>query len=170
MMSGLHLYEIANEYRALIDIINDIDPDEIDMDSFTDALNAMQEGFSDKAANIGCLLREIEAEAEAIIEVSKAQRTRGERLERRACWLREYLINQMKISGISSASDRRIRINLRNNPPSVRIDTPEAVPVEYCRMIPQRLEPDKSVIRDALKSGKSVPGVSLVRTNRLEIK
>ena len=166
---SLKLYEIADEYRALMSLMDRSEDDEIDTDSFLLALAALESDFSSKATNIACLIREITAESQAVTETAKTLQTRAQRLDKRAALLRDYLHQQMQIIGLDHASDSRIRVSLKKNPPSVRVDTPDRIPAEYCRVIPDRIEPDKTAIKTALKSGISIPGCALIQTTRLDI-
>jgi len=167
---SLKLYEIADEYRALLSMMDSSEEDEIDTDSFLLALDALQTDFSAKATNIACLIREITAESQAVTETAKALQSRSQRLDKRAALLRDYLHQQMQIIGLNHASDSRISVDLKKNPPSVRVDTPDHIPAEYCRVIPERVEPDKTAIKTALKSGITIPGCALIQTTRLDIK
>jgi len=167
---SLKLYEIADEYRALLALMDSSEEDEIDEDSFLLALAALESDFNAKATNIACLIREITAESQAVTETAKALQTRAQRLDKRAALLRDYLHQQMQIIGLNHASDSRISVDLKKNPPSVRVDTPDRIPEEYCRVIPERREPDKTAIKTALKSGITIPGCALIQTTRLDIK
>ena len=125
---SLKLYEIADEYRALLSLMDSSEEDEIDEDSFLLALAALESDFSSKATNIACLIREITAESQAVTETAKTLQTRAQRLDKRAALLRDYLHQQMQIIGLDHASDSRIRVSLKKNPPSVRVDTPDRIP------------------------------------------
>ena len=166
---SLKLYEIAGEYRALLSLLDNSDEDEIDSESFRMAIDALETDFTLKSTNIACLIRELSSEAQAIAETAYAMKKRVQKLERRSDWLRDYLRNQMQMTGIHAAKDARISITLKKNPVSVQIEAPESLPMTYCRVVPQRIEPDKTAIKTALKSGVDVPGCALVQTTRLDI-
>lgn len=166
---SLKLYEIASEYRALLSLLENSEEDEIDSDSFRLAIDALTGDFTAKATNIGCLIREMTAESQAVAETVKNLHDRKQRLDKRANWLRDYLRNQMQTTGIASAKDARISVTLKNNPPSVHIESPESLPLSYCRVIPEFHQPDKTAIKTALKSGINIPGCSLIQTQRLDI-
>jgi len=167
---SLKLYEIADEYRTLISFMESSEEEEIDADSFLLALAALESDFTSKVTNIGCLIREITAESQAVTETAKTLQSRAQRLDKRADLLRNYLCSQMQIIGLNHASDRRISIALKRNPASVQVESPDCLPPEYCRVIPERREPDKTAIKTALKSGITIPGCALIQTTRLDIK
>lgn len=166
---SLKLYEIAGEYRALISILENSEEDEIDSESFRLAIDALSGDFTAKATNIACLFRELSAESVAIQETARSLHRRAQRLDARAERLRDYLLNQMQTTGITRSSDNRISITLKRNPASVHIESPESLPLDYCRVIPARHEPDKTAIKTALKAGVDIPGCSLIQTQRLDI-
>lgn len=169
-MSTLRLYDIASEYRSLLEIATDPESDDLDMESFEAAIAALEVDFSAKAVNIACLIREWEAESLAIHAVMADQQRRIKTLDNRAKRLRDYLLTQMEVSSLPAISDARVSVKLRKNPPSVQIETPESIPALYCRVIPAKTEPDKTAIKEAIKAGETVPGASLIQTTRLEIK
>lgn len=169
-MSNLHLYEIADEYRNLLEIASDPESDDLDMESFEAAIAALEGQFQTKAVNIACLIREWEAESNAISQVIAAQLQRAKSIDGKAKRLRDYLLTQMEVSSLPAIRDARIAVKLRKNPPSVQIETPASIPDMYCRHIPARIEPDKQAIKEAMKAGGVVPGASLIQTTRLEIK
>ena len=45
----------------------------------------------------------------------------------------------------------------------------EALPAAYWRVIPEKREPDKKSIGEALKRGEAVPGAELVPSERLQV-
>jgi hypothetical protein len=53
---------------------------------------------------------------------------------------------------------------------SVEIIDAAVIPIDYTRIIPERHEPDKVMIKDLLKKGTAVPGTELVTKNNIQIK
>ena len=64
----MKLYEIANEYLALVEAIEN---EEIPEEAVADTLEAMTAEIEDKADNIACLMKALNAEALAIREEEK---------------------------------------------------------------------------------------------------
>jgi hypothetical protein len=74
-------------------------------------------------------------------------------------------------TGISKIESPYFKIALRNNPPSVVVDDPDAIPWEYQRQKPAPPpEVDKVAVKEALKSGITVPGARLVVGQSVTIK
>lgn len=59
------------------------------------------------------------------------------------------------------------KITLREGAESVDITDAGQLPAQYCRVIPQRVEPDKVRIKESLKAGNEVPGARLVRGEQI---
>lgn len=169
-MKTLKLYEIANEYREVLDLADD---PEADLDSFIPALDDLETDLAVKAGHVACYIRELELEATAALEVVESAKKRAKRLEDRADWLRGYLLMQLQKTGITKVADPRVAIAIRKTPPAVFIPTVESVPADverFWRVIPESRSPDKSAIREALKQGLAVGDCELRTGERLEIK
>jgi len=166
---SLKLYEIADEYRRLLSIMDSSDDDAWDGESFQMAIDSLTGDFTAKAANIGCMVRELTAESKAIKEIVDGLCERAQSIDKKAQRLRGYLEDQMQVAGLMVVSDARIKISVKKNPPSVSVESTDSIPVEYCRIIPERIEADKTAIKAALKSGIDIPGCSLVQSTRLII-
>jgi hypothetical protein len=168
-LKTLKLYEIANEYREVLDRADD---PEADLDSFIPALDGLELDLAAKAGHIACYIRELELEATAALEVVESAKKRAKRLEDRADWLRGYLLMQLQKTGITKVADPRVSIAIRKTPPAVFIPTVESVPADdrFWRVIPDSRSPDKGAIREALKQGLAVGDCELRTGERLEIK
>jgi hypothetical protein len=166
----MKLYEIAATYREILDLA-DSDED-VDLDSFIPALDSIEADFSDKAGHVACYVRELELEATSVMEVAENAKTRAKRLLTRADTIRDYLLCQMQATGIKKIADPRISLALKKTPPSVFIPTPESIPADdrFWRVIPEKREPDKTAIKEALKAGGLVGDCELRSGERLEIK
>lgn len=166
---NLKLYELANDYqRALAEL-----PDSgFDQQTIADTMEGLQGALVVKAQNCAAYCLNLEAEAEAVKAVAKRVSERAQVLENRAQSLRGYLYANMKRSGISEikANDGSFTAKIRNNPPAVEIAPDVILPTEFTRLIPAKIEPDKTKLKDALKEGREIDGVKLVQGDRLEIK
>ncbi len=170
-MKTMKLYKIADSYRQILDIADDPEAD-VDMDSFVPALDAIEAHFSEKAGHVACYIRELEMESISIMEVAENAKTRAKRLAERAGKLRDYLQYQMQKAGMKKIADPRITLALKKTPPSVFIPTLDSIPAEerFWRVIPEKREPDKTAIKEALKLGAIVGDCELRSGERLEIK
>lgn len=164
----LRCYELPDLFRATMDRAVDPDTGEITGAGMAE-IRALTAAANHSTADLACYIRELDMEADAIKEAMSKMAERAQRLTMTAAKWRGYLLETMDCIGSTSVKDARITVAVRTNPPSVQVDDDAAIPPGYTRIIPERTEVDKTAIKAAIKSGESIPGVSLVSTRRLVI-
>jgi hypothetical protein len=167
-MTGVSLYVIANEHRAMVERLME---GQEDPQSIADTIEAESYPLEVKAQNVAFAIRNLEATAAAIRQAEQEMAARRKKIENRAQQVRDYLQTCMEIANVSRIECPHFALAIKNNPPSVEVFEPDLVPAEY-RKTPEPAAPviDKTAIREAIKANKKVPGVMLVRGSRLEIK
>lgn len=162
------LYELARDYREAADKLSDLDlPPEV----IEDTLESLSGDLEVKATNTAMVVRNIEAMAAAIKEAEAAMAARRKALENRAARVKDYLLANMVVAGVQKVECPFFKLAVRDNPPAVEIFQPEMVPLEYMRQPePPPPAPDKTAIKEVLKTGHEVPGCRLTVGKRLEIK
>ena len=78
----------------------------------------------------------------------------------------EYGMDKLELNELNFGSIKAVR---KLNPPSVVIDETVELPAEYTKQT-ITVTPDKTKIKDAIKSGLTVEGARLVQLTRIEIK
>ncbi len=164
----LRCYEIPDMFREVMDRAVDQDTGELTESGIAE-LRALAAAANHSVADLACYIRELELEVEAVTSAVAAMAKRADRLENRAAKWRAVLLDTMDSIGSTGIKDARITVAVRTNPPGVHVDDVDELPILYCRVIPLRIEPDKTAIKAAPKSGETIPGVSLVSTRRLVI-
>lgn len=167
-MTAITLYEIAQEYRADLEKLAELDLDE---QTLTDTLDSMGGELQVKAQSVACFIRNLEATAAAIKEAEAAMAARRKALENRAARVKDYLLASMMVAGVDKIECPLFRMTVRDNPPAVEVYEPELIPAQFMRQ-PEPPPPsvDKAAIREALKDGQDVPGCRLTRGKSLQIK
>lgn len=162
------LYILAEDYRNAAAQLADLDlPPEV----VADTLEGMAGDIEVKATNVAMFVRNLEATAEQIKVAEAAMAARRKAIENRAAHVREYLLTNMQRVGISKIECPYFKLAVRDNPPSVVVESIEHIPAEFMRQPePPPPAPDKKAIAEAIKAGQEVPGAHLSRTQRLEIK
>lgn len=162
------LYVLAEDYRAAIAQLADLDlPAEV----VADTLESMAGDLEVKATNVAMFIRNLESTAEQIKSAEAEMAKRRKAIEHRAEHIREYLKANMQRTGISKIECPYFKLAIRDNPPSVVIDSLGMIPAEFMRQPePPPPAPDKKAIADAIKAGKEVAGAHLANSQRLEIK
>lgn len=162
------LFDIAREYRDAAAKLADLDLPE---DVIADTLEGLAGDLEAKAVNTAFVVRNIEATATAIKEAEAQMAARRKALENRATRIRDYLLANMMVAGISKVESPYFNLAVRDNPPAVEVYEPGLIPAEYMTQptTPPAV-PNKAAIKDAIKAGQDVPGCKLVCGARLEIK
>ena len=167
-MTTLSLYQIAQEYRHITDVLQDSEADE---QTIADTLDGAVWTLELKAQNIGFMIRNMEVAAEAIKSVESQMSVRRTAMEKRVMHMKEFLKTGMEIAGVTKLSCPHFEISIRNNPPSVDVYESGLVPAEFMRQPPTPpAAPDKAAIKLAINSGEEVAGCKLVSGTKLVIK
>ncbi len=161
------LYKAASDVRELLE----------QMDAETGEL---PEGFEQaralvatKAQAVAAFILDDEAQADMVEAHAKQLMERVKTARKRHAWLKQYLAGHMAACGITSikADDGTFSAKLDiGRDESVDVFQPELLPQDYMREIPAKYEPDKLLIKKALKDNHDVPGARLVQKDRLTIK
>lgn len=159
----MKLYELTTNYNQLLEMA-----EEMDADTLKDTLESIQEAIEDKAENIGKLIRCLEADCKAIKEEEQRLADRRKTLENKISGTKEYLFNQMEVSGIDKIKRPTLTVSIQNNPPSVEIADESLIPTDY--MVPQPSKIDKKAILTALKYGLIIEGCSIKQGKGLRIR
>lgn len=166
----MKLYELAMNYRALMEAI---DNDELPEEAIADTLEAVTGEIEDKADNIACMLKSLDAEIVAI----KAEETRlAERRKAKESAkerIKQYLSDMLLGIGIDKVETARNKITFRKSE-SVELD--EDTFFEWaCKNGSHLLtytapKPNKTEIKKALKAGEEIEGATIVSSQNIQIK
>jgi len=163
----LKLYELSHEYQAIEDKLATVDNAE-DAQSVTTMLDGVTSAIEDKLLAIARVVKNLDAEADAIKAEEKRLAERRGAIENNVRRLKDYAQEHMEQSGIDHAKDDLFTVALQNSPPSVQVDNESAIPEDYWRHPAPSV--DKRALLDALKSGEDIPGVSLRQSRSLRIR
>lgn len=159
-----NLYEIANEYRALLESL-----DEELTEQDVEQLNALDDSFSNKAIAVASFIKNLEADANAIREAITSMGVRLRSIQNKKENLKEYLKNNLDMLCMNHVSCAYFEIKIKKNPPSIRIDDPSAIPGLY-RKTQEIITYDKVQMKQDMDMGIEIAGVALEQKTRLEIK
>lgn len=161
------LFQLAAEHRALSDKLHDLDLDE---QTIFDTLESESGDLTEKVKNVAAVFKNLESDAKQIKEAEQALAERRKTIESRAESLKTYLKNSMEIAGIPKIEFPLFVVSIANNPESVTVDDEPSIPREYFKKIPATFQLDKSMVKQAIKNGVSVPGAHLSKGTSLRIK
>ncbi|MGE5452213.1 MAG: siphovirus Gp157 family protein [Acidobacteriota bacterium] len=164
---NITLHKATEQVRELLD---QIDPE----------TGELPEGFEDaravvinKSVSVAAYILETELSIESAKGYVKQLQATIKTEEKRQEWLRRYLQEHMAAAGITEIKDERgvFKASLSvGRDESVEVFDEAQLPIDYMREIPAKTEPDKTLIKKAIKDGFEVPGARLVKKDRLTIK
>lgn len=166
-MTHITLHSATEEVRALLD--------QIDAET-----GELPEGFeraralvTQKAVAVTSYLLESERQTASVEDYIKDLSAQVKTAKQRHEWLRRYLKEHMAAAGITEITDERgiFKASLAvGRDESIEVFDEAQLPQDYLREIPAKHEPDKTLIKKAIKDGFEVPGARLVKRDRLMIK
>lgn len=156
--NGFHLYEFD---ERLLDYIDQETGEVIDIEG----LDALQMEFNEKALNLGCWIKDLEAEKEAIKTEKNNLAKRQTVCENKIEQLKNYLsrvLNGMKLK------DARCSISYRKSV-SVEVDDSviDKLPEEYIKV---EKSVRKTELKDAMKLGFEFEGCRLIEKSNIQIR
>lgn len=153
------LYDIEQE---IMDCIDQETGEIIDIDR----LNALEMERDKKIGNVACWIKDLKAEAEAIKAEKQALEKRQKAAENKAESLKTWL--QGILQG-EKFKDSRCSISYRK---SERVDFSDSFVMDslpdYMKKV--TVEPKKTEIKDYLKTGATIEGVTLVENSSIQIR
>lgn len=162
----LSLYEIEKNHLQLVEQLiengGELTPE------IESALALNEQNLTTKGTNYGFVVRQLEGEC-AIIDseiarLNALKKTRNNTIDR----LKESLSVAMKVFGVEKIESPVMKISFRKS---------ESVEVDYLNLIPPDFlvtktstAPDKTAIKEAIKSGLEVPGARIQVNQNIQIK
>lgn len=149
------LYELTGNMKELENL-------DLDSETMSDTLEAIQGEFNDKAIAILSFTENMNSDIDALSNEIKRLQGRKSILENRKKRLREYLLYNMEKSGINKIECPYFTASLRKGVEVVEVVDVESIPDEYIEMqVTEKV--DKTAIKRDLKAGIEIDGVSLKR-------
>lgn len=161
------LFSIAAQYQEAAHKLADMD---LDAATIADTLEGLSGELEAKSQAVAFMVRSLEADAAAVKQWAKDATDRAKSIEARADSLRAYLERTLLACGISKVEGPGITLSFRKST-GVVIDEPGLIPAEFMKQPePPPPAPSKTLIGDALKAGREVPGAHLEQRQNLQIR
>ena len=159
----MNLYEINKSIEELTEKMVDPETGEIN-EEVMEQLEQLDIDLDEKLENYGLVMKQLMAEASALIDESKALKRRAEvKLNK---YGRMETMVKMALNG-KPKEFKRVRFGFRPSK-SVEIVNEDLVPDEYCVYKTER-KPQKMEIKKLLNAGQEVPGCVLVEHENLRL-
>lgn len=150
----MRLYEIAEDLAIIEQMI---DQEDVDQESFQKALDSLNTEFESKVANIGLLVKQLQADNEARANAIKDLQARSQAASRRVDWLKGYLKAHLD----RTVKTPLVTVSKQKGRERVIVDDPAALPPDC--LVVRDPEPNKTLILQRLKGGDEVPGARIER-------
>ena len=165
------LFDLNNEYKAFLE---GVESGEILEDAIADTLEAMEGEISIKIDNVASIIKQYEAESDAILAEATILRERAAAKERKIEQLKRYLTDALVAIGWDKFESPRNAIAFRKSK-KVSIGDEDAFIEWACANNPELLRfthpvPSKEAIGKCLKMGATVPFTALVEEKNLQLK
>lgn len=164
------LYRLVEGYQQAFHTLHDmLDEGAIDAASLVDTMEGLEGELKDKAINVGLHIKNLRSDLEQVKAVQDEFASRAKRIASSIEFFERYLDANLRKSGIDLLKNEYVQIKYKALPAIVEV-TGE-VPEQYQRVIPEKREPDKRAIAEALKAGQEVAGAELITgRTKIEIK
>lgn len=161
------LFQLTADFRAQAEKLADLDlPPEV----LADTLESLSGDVEQKAQNVAMFTLGLEAIADSIKAHRESQKAREDALRKRAESLREYIARCMDACGVSKIEGPAVALSFRKSS-AVVINEQGLIPAEFMKQPePPPPAPSKTLIAEAIKAGREVPGAHLEQRKSLQIK
>ncbi len=165
----MKLYEIANDYLALMQAI---DEGEVPEEAIADTLEAIEGEIEVKADNLACVLKTLEAEAAAIKAEEKKLAERRRQKENAGERIKTYLSDVLQRLNINKLESARNKITFRKSESVVLGEDFIAWAQVHRDDLLSYSEPtaNKTAIKAALKEGAEIEGAYIESRQNIQIK
>lgn len=160
--------QIQSEIASMLSIPDDeLTPEQRSaMDAYMDELATAEQN---KVDGFGQFIKLQSALAEACKEEAKRLAAKAKSAESRLAYLKELYITSMRTNGLKKLSGNAYTISVREADAVAVTAQVEALPEIY-RRVKTTVEPEKAMIKEALKGGLTIPGCALVKTYSLQVR
>lgn len=151
----MKLYEIKQEYEDALERAIDPETGEIDEEVMAEVAR-IEEDLYEKVDNIGALIKNQKAEAEALKTEAKKLTARAKTADNTVERLKNLLANCLDGKSYKTT---RVAVSFRRSR-AVEVSDVYSLPEEYLRY--KDPEPDKTKLREALEAGEIIDGARIV--------
>lgn len=145
-----NLFELTNDYLHLLYMLEEESDDETIQEVIKDSIEMLDGDFEAKADSYAYIIRQLEADEEAIKKEEQRLKARRESISKNRQKLREALMSAMKITGKTKFKTAYNSFGIRKASiqPVILDCAPENLPDKFQKI---KIEADMSAIRDQLK-------------------
>lgn len=154
----MKLYELTEAYKNIYDLEDD---------SLTETLDTIQGAIEEKAVNMAYVIKNIDGDIDAIDKEINRLQERKKSAKNKQTRLKNYLKDSMEQIGMEKLSTPIFNFNIQKNPPALIVEDESKIDDKYF-IVEKTL--DKKAIKEAIKQGAEIEGVSLKQSESLRIR
>lgn len=155
----MKLYDIAEIYENLENIDDEV--------AVATAMDAVDAALEEKLESTAKVIRNLEAEAEALEAEEKRLKARKTAVRNRIADIKGYVQENLEAMGKDKVISGIFKWSIQANAPSVNIIDESLIPDDYWKI---ERKPMKTEIKKAIEAGELTEGVELVRTKSLRLR
>lgn len=155
----MKLYDIAEIYENLENIDDDV--------AVSAAMDSVDAALEEKLESTAKVIRNLEAEAEALEAEEKRLKARKMAVRNRIADIKGYVQQNLEAMGKDNVTSGIFKWSIQANAPSVNILDEDLIPDAYWKI---ERKPMKTEIKKAIEAGELTEGVELVRTKSLRLR
>ena len=165
----MKLYELTADIRNFMAAV---EAGDIPAEAIDDTLESLDMMFDEKAENVACLIKELEAEAAAIKEEAASLTDRAKSKANHAESLKKYLAMSMTATGKDKLETARCKLSFRKSEKVITTDEfLDWALAENEELLTFRApEPNKTAIKNYIKAGGEVVGACIETSMNLQVK
>jgi hypothetical protein len=165
---SLKLYELTESYISALDLFTDPEQSFND-DLIADTLESIELSFDDKVIQTACVIKSMQAEAEAIKAAIAPMLARQKAIENRADGIKEYLLRNMQQVGKKQVTSPWLTVSVQKSPPALNVLDESRVPDIFKHEI-VTVKIDKVAIKSAWSDSSPIAGCSVTQDENLRIR
>lgn len=155
----MKLYDIAEIYENLENIDDEV--------AVATAMDAVDAALEEKLESTAKVIRNLEAEADALEAEEKRLKARKTAVKNRIADIKGYVQGNLEAMGKDKVSSGIFKWSIQANAPSVNILDESLIPDDYWKI---ERKPMKTEIKKAIEAGELTEGAELVRTKSLRLR
>ncbi|WP_322630339.1 siphovirus Gp157 family protein [Aedoeadaptatus coxii] len=155
----MKLYDIAEIYENLENIDDEV--------AVATAMDAVDAALEEKLESTAKVIRNLEAEAEALEAEEKRLKARKMAVKNRIADIKGYVQGNLEAMGKDKVTSGIFKWSIQANAPSVNILDENLIPDDYWKI---ECKPMKTEIKKAIEAGELTEGAELVRTKSLRLR
>lgn len=151
-MSKVSLFNISERYLNIEDLLNNPDiPEEM----LVEALDSIKDEFYDKADNIVRFIKATEGDCDTLKKEEVRLSERRKALENKSKRMKQYLEDNMRLTGNMKFKTPYFSFNIQNNTPSIEIKNEDLIPDAY-KTVETTIKIDKKQLLKDIKDGLEI--------------